>query len=137
MTRTKVNKCNLEFSRLFPPGKIKPKVVRHADYISLLGRTKNKKKRKQLIALADRDQVDAISEIIENVLRGTLVLTQTQHQRLRKYKKCMRQLVARRTALSKKKDYLKTYSGGFLPLLLSAALPIIGSLVKNLFPNKQ
>ena len=124
---------------LFPstkPGKKQPKVVRNSDYLSLLGRTKNKRKRQQLIALADRDQIDSISEIIENVLRGTLVLNQVQLARLKRYKNAMRQLVLRKTPLQKKKDYLHTYSGGFLPFLLKIALPVIGNLVGGLFGKK-
>lgn len=121
--------------KLLTKGKKKqqPKVVRNADYLSLLGRTKNKRKRQQLIALADRDQVGAISEIIDNILRGTLVLNTAQQKRLRRYKTCMRELVLRSTPLQRKKQYLHTYSGGFLPFLISAALPVIGNLVGSLF----
>lgn len=120
--------------KLFPNNKKQPKAIRNADYLSLLGRTKNKKKRQQLIALADRDQIDAISEIVQNILQGTLVLTQVQHDRLRRYKNCMRRIITRSTPLHQKKAYLQTYSGGgFIPLILSAAIPVIAKLLGGLF----
>ena len=86
-----------------------PKVVQQADYLSLLHRTKNKAKRSKLLELADKDQIDAISEVIENVLRGTIVLSQAQKQKLRRYKTCMRLLTEPRASLAKKKKQLKTY----------------------------
>lgn len=119
--------------KLFPHGEKPAKVVSNADYLSLLGRTRNKKKRQQLIDLADRDQIDSISEIVQNILSGVLVLTKVQHSRLKRYKTCMRRLVTRSTPLHQKKSELRTYSGGFLPVLLSAAIPVIGQLLSGLF----
>lgn len=124
-------KSEKQMTPLFPITKKQPKAVRNADYLSLLSRTNNKRKRQQLIDIANKDQIDAISEVIENILRGTLVLTQVQHNRLRRYKKCMRQLVARRTSLRQKKDYLQTYSGGFIPFLLRLVAPLLGTIVSK------
>lgn len=133
-TKARVSKRAVkQFTELFPSKKKQPKAVRNADYLSLLGRTKNKRKREQLIALADKDQIDAISEIIENILRGTLVLTEIQQKRLRRYKNCMRQVVIRKTPLHKKKAYLQTYSGGFIPTLLQIGVPVVIDLARKLF----
>ena len=129
-------KKHKQITQLFPTDKRQPKAVRHADYLSLLSRTKNKKKRQQLVALADKDQIDAVSEIIENVLRGTLVLTEHQRKRLQRYKNCMRHMIRRSTPLQQKKQYLHTYSGGFLPFLLSTALPVLTQLVGGLFGKR-
>lgn len=122
-------------SILFPDKKKRPKAVEHADYLSLLHRTKNKKKLNQLVDYASRDQIDAISEVTENVLRGVLVLNQIQQERLKKYKKCLRLLAARNTSIKRKKEQLRKYSGGFLPALLGAAIPAIGGILSGLFGN--
>lgn len=133
MTAKKTRKRSSSSVILFPKNKKhRPKAVQHADYLSLLHRTKNKKKLNQLIDYANRDQIDSISEVIENVLRGTLVLNQVQQARLKKYKNCMRALATRRTSLKRKKEQLRKYSGGFIPALLGAAIPAIASIVSGL-----
>lgn len=122
---------------LIPKQNSRAKAVQHADYLSLLHRTKNKKKRNQLIEIASRDQIDAISEVIENILRGTLVLTQVQKEKLRRYKNCMRLLISKSIPLVKKRNQLHSYSGGFLPALLGAAIPAIGSLISGLVGRRS
>lgn len=106
-----------------------PRVAQHADFLSMMRRTKNKKQRDRLIDLANKGQIESISEIIVNVLRGTIALSKVQKERMRKYKKCLRLVAAGKTALQAKKKQLKTYSGGFLPALIGLAAPVISSLI--------
>lgn len=136
MPRTAKRKSEKFEMALIPKQNTRAKAAQHADYLSLLHRTKNKKKRNQLIDLASKDQIDAISEVIENILRGTLVLTQVQKEKLRRYRNCMRLLITKRIPLVKKRTYLQSYSGGFLPALLGAAIPAIGSLISGLMGRR-
>lgn len=105
------------------------KVAQHADFLSLIKRSKNKKQRDKLVELANKSQIDSISEIIINVLRGTIALSRVQQGRLQRYKNCLRMLALKSTPLHQKKKQLKSYAGGFLPALIGLAAPIISSLV--------
>ena len=107
-----------------------PKAALHADYLSLLSRTNNKSKRQKLIELASREQIDALAEITNNILLGTLVLTQEQLRRLRKYKNSMRLLVNRSTPLVRKRKTLQR--GGLIGALLGPAIAAVSSLVSSL-----
>lgn len=133
---TRLTTIQSKLPHLFPVSNKHPKAVRNADFISLLGRMKNKKKRQKLIDLADKEQIDAISEVIQNALQGTIVLSEVQKQRLRRYKNCMRRLASSRESVGKRKRELQTYSGGFIPLLLKAAIPVIGGLLGGIFNRR-
>lgn len=113
-----------------------PKVAENADFLSLLMRTKNKKIRNKIFDIANRSQLDSISEIIINVLRGTLILSSVQQERLRRYKNCLRLLATKSTPLYVKRKQLRTYSGGFLPALIGLAAPVISSLLGGIFGRK-
>lgn len=130
-------------SKSKPPKKTKtkkktlPKVAENADFLSLLMRTKNKKYRNKLLEIANRSQLDSISEIIINVLRGTILLSRLQQERLRRYKSCMRVLAQKNTPLYKRKKQLQTQAGGMLPGLISLAAPFIGSFLSGLFGGRK
>lgn len=113
-----------------------PKVAEHADFLSLLMRTKNKKHRNKLFEIANRSQIDSISEIIINVLRGTILLSRVQQERLRRHKNCLRLLANKSSPLYVKKNQLQTYSGGFLPGLIGLAAPFISSLLGGIFGGR-
>jgi len=114
-----------------------PKVAQHAYFLSLLKRAKTKEQRNKLIEMANKQQIDSISEIILNILHGTIALTRLQQTRLRRYKNCLRLLARKQTPLPIKQSQLKTYSGGFLPALIGLAAPVIGSLITGLINRKH
>ena len=114
-----------------------PKVVQHADFLSLLNRLRTKKQRDQLFELASKSQIDSIAEIITNILRGTITLSKAQQDRLRRYKNCLRILSTNSVPLQHKKAQLRTYSGGFIGTLIGAAIPAIASLLGGLFKGSR
>ena len=58
------------------------------DYLSLLaGSAKKRKRRNKLIDLAEKSEIDAVSEIIDNILRGNLSLSKRQIANLKKISK--------------------------------------------------
>ena len=108
-----------------------PKAFLHSDYLSLISKTKNRGKRSSLIDFANKQQLEAIAECIENVLRGNVPLTNTQSKRLAKHKKSMRIISDRKASLPKKKRVLKQ-EGGFLGTLIPLAISALGSLIGGL-----
>ena len=92
------------------------------------------KSRKLLLKKAKRPIIDALSECALNLLRGSIKLTEKQRKKLKRFKNYLRELADKRISLKKKK--LITQRGGFISALLSAILPVIGSLIGKAISRK-
>lgn len=110
----------------------KSKALKHKDYLTLLSKAKNVKRRKLLIDLADCSEVRAISECIANVLTGNVRLNTAQKKKLKKHKKVLRFLMDKKPTASDKKKVLYQ-KGGFLTALLPLALSAVSSLLPAIF----
>lgn len=111
--------------------KKKSKAMKHVDFLSLLGRSKNRLKRGQLLDYAGKDEIDAIAECVFNVLQGRVPIESAKLRRLRYYKNVMRSLIDKNTPINKKKLVLKQ-KGGFLGAILPASIGLITSLLPEL-----
>ena len=92
------------------------------------------KTRKILLEKAKRPVIDALSECALNLLKGSIKLSEKQKKKLKRFKNYLRELANKRVSLKKKK--LITQRGGFIPALLSAILPVIGSLIGKAISKK-
>lgn len=106
---------------------IKSKALKRRDYLSLLARSKGKKKRNLLAQLADKEDMDALSECTLNFLKGHLPVSGDVLRRLRYHKSALRELSRKRTPLKRKREIV-SLRGGFLSFLLPLALDTISSL---------
>ena len=104
------------------------KAVEHLDFLSLLGKARGRKLRQQLIHLANKGQIDAVLECIENVNNHNVHIPANHVKKLRRYSPVVRGLKAPRTSLSTKKRLLGQ-SGGFLASLIPMAVSAIGGLI--------
>ena len=107
------------------------KALKHKDYLSLLAKSKQAKRRNLIIDLANADEIKAVAECILNVLLGNITLTNKQVKKLKRHKKYMR-LVAQKSFPSQKKKAILKQKGGFLPTLIPLALSALGSVVPAL-----
>lgn len=124
VVKKKVQKIKNKTSRKKP----KVQTLKNAAYLSLLGNTKQKKRRSLLIDYAGKDDIDAICQCIFNVLGGNVKVSNTTFNRLKKHKKTLRYLVNRRVNDKQRKAVLKQ-KGGFLPFLIPLAIKLISSFV--------
>lgn len=108
--------------------KKKPLAYTHLDYISLLGKTRNKQKRCLLIDIANNDQLKSILECIQNVLDENIPISKKQVGQLRKHKSMLRKYRYGRFTKDQRKQLLKQ-SGGFLNALLPIATSFLGSIL--------
>ena len=92
------------------------------------------KTRKLLLAKAKRPVIDALSECALNVLKGSVKLSDKQKSKLKRFKHYLRELSKKRVSLKKKKAISQL--GGFIPALLGAILPVIGSLIGKAISRK-
>ena len=88
-------------------------------------------RRKQLITKLGRSQLNSLSEIFSNVLRGNLTRGNNKGliKTLYPFKKSIRQLALKKTSLKEKRRILASKRGGSI---LGILLPVLSSLVSNL-----
>jgi len=85
------------------------------------------RQKKSFIKTADKQLVDSICECCINILNGCIPLSSRQKTKLKRNRLNLRRLALKKTALGKKRKILQ--KGGFLSAILSAAIPVVGSLI--------
>jgi hypothetical protein len=88
----------------------------------------NKKQRQLLLESATPQQIKAVTECTINVCAGNVPLTPRQFTLLKKHKKGLHKFIAEKTFNCRRKLIQK---GGFLPILISAIAPIIGTIIET------
>jgi len=88
------------------------------------------KLRKQLLQKIQIHCIKAICECCLNTLKGNVPLSKHQKKSLSKYKETLRKLADRKIALVKKRKLI-VQKGGFLNVLIPAALSVLTGLVNG------
>ena len=84
------------------------------------------KLKKAIIKYASPDLVNAISEIVLNMLKGIIKLTPQQKQRLSRYKKEFRSLAKKNVSVNKKRKILiQKGAGAGLAALIPIAIALL------------
>ena len=104
------------------------KTAQRREFLKLLAESKTPKRRKLLTNWASKHDIDAVSEISLNTLNGNIELTPKLFKKLKKYQNVLRVLASKKTTLEKKRRVTKQ-SGGFLPLLIPAAIGAIANIL--------
>lgn len=108
------------------------KVVTNQDFLRYLCNCK-KNQQKSLIKYASKEQINAICEIILNILNGNLKIDEKQYKKLNSKKKVLRQLV-NKSSLKKKKFLIQ--KGGFLQLLVPSIISGLATVIASII-NKS
>lgn len=93
----------------------------------------SKKSRSKLISAASKKEINSICEIILNILKGNIPLSDDLKSSLSRRKKKLRQLV-KRVKLSTKKKILQT--GGFLQFLIPAIITGLSTFASSLIKKE-
>ena len=89
---------------------------------------------KQLIKGANREMLEAFSEICLNLMKKKVKLSPGQVKQLRPFEEEIYQLALKKHSVTKKKEIIQT--GGFLGALLGTVLPALISTVIAATSNK-
>ena len=108
------------------------KLKQKKDVLKLLGECKSKI-RKAILKNAEKDLIETICHCIYNLLKGNINLTQSEKQKLSKYKHVLRQLVQKSSVKEKKKILIQ--KGGFLEFLIPAAITGISSIISSVISS--
>ena len=92
----------------------------------------NGKQRKDMIAHANKGQMEAIGEIALNLLKGNIVIPNSSFKRLKPHKSKLLYLTHKKPSLKRKKAVLNQ-KGGFLSALASLIAPLATELLGKVF----
>jgi hypothetical protein len=106
---------------------------RNAKFLKDLA-TAHHQKRKKIINSCSDDNINALSEIAYNTLRGNLKLTPLQLKKLKKHRVQVRKLAQKSLSAIRKRKLLHQ-QGGFLPFLLTPFLSALGSIAGKIISN--
>ena len=84
--------------------KMSRRIERNIQLLKIIAKPKAKKQRE---ALLDRNQdlLEALLEIVDNILKGNLRIAADHKQQLRKYKKLLYSLASRKVPLKHKRNH--------------------------------
>ena len=107
------------------------KVNQHLPFLCTCFKSSGKQ-RKDMIAHANRGQMEAISEITLNLLKGNMLIPTPTFKRLKPRKSKLLYLTRKKPSLKKKKQVLNQ-KGGFLPAFASLIAPLAIELLGKVF----
>ena len=111
------------------------KALKHREFLSLLGKSKQGRRRKYLLEAASSDEIRSIAECALNVLQNRIKLNSAQKRKLGRHKASLRYVAKRGTNIKKKRRMLQQ-KGGFLTSLIPLAISALTSLVPSLLGGK-
>ena len=97
------------------------------DYLTLLANSKDVKRRKALLDIVTKLEIDAISECFLNIVNSRVRISPSKIGKLKKIKRHLKEVTNKRCSFKKRKEILKQ-EGGFLTSILPVALSVLGSL---------
>ena len=98
----------------------------HYDLIKVLG---NPKYRKAILVHADKGLINAICEIVYNVLRNNINISESDKAKLIKHRKFLRELCEKSSLKEKKKILIQ--KGGFLQFLIPAVIGGLAQIISS------
>ena len=104
-------------------------VKKHMTILKKLSKSSTRDQRK-LLRSSPRELIDALSEITVNVLNGRIRLTPEEIHKLKRYNSRLLRISKKSTPIAEKRRIIQR--GGFLSVLLPAAIAVITSLVSSI-----
>lgn len=92
----------------------------HLSFLNFL-RTATNVQRKAILQTASREEIDAVSEIVVNILKGVINLSLREKTTLRKYRSALHQIANSSASLKSRKKFLVKINK-VLPLALRGIL---------------
>lgn len=109
------------------------RIKENRQLLDLISKCKNSKDRKVFLQKGSDEFIKAIIEIVLNVLKGNVDLTEKIKKKLKKYKRVMRKIICPKVSLKFKRRVL-IQKGGFLNVILPA---LIGGVLSFIFEKKK
>ena len=87
---------------------------RNQTFLKSLLREANAKRRNVMLDLANKDQINAISEMVLNLIKRKIPIRSGTYHKLKRYKNVLRALGKRRNSLKRRREQLRSQTGSGL-----------------------
>ena len=85
---------------------------RQRPFLESILKEANQKKRQQLLEHANADQINAVSEMVLNLLKDRIPVNASTYGKLKRHKKVLRELGKRRNSVKRRREHLLKQKGG-------------------------
>jgi hypothetical protein len=109
------------------------RIKENKQLLDLISKCKNRNERKVFLEKGSDEFIKAILEILLNVAKGNVNITDKIKKKLKKYKRIIRMLICPKVSLKLKRQTL-IQKGGFLNVILPA---VIGGVLSYIFEKKK
>ena len=109
----------------------KSKTRQHLPFLCTCFKSQGKQRR-DMITTANRGQMEAISEMILNLLKGNIIVLNASFKHLKPHKAKLLYLTRKKPSLKQKKQVLNQ-NRGFLPALAALIAPLAVDLLGKVF----
>lgn len=107
-------------------------VKKHLPVLQLVQKAKPKL-RKSILLNCELDFIKTLDECIFNTLNGNIDLSESEKNKLKKYKAVLRKILKTKGGLNKKRKVISQNGGAFLPILLA---PIVAAGISHFLDKK-
>ena len=105
-------------------------IIRHIDFIKLISKVKNDKKRfMDLIKNASNFEINALSELVNNIIKGRLPCTPYRKNMLKKYVSDLRLIGDKNEKVQNRRKRLALKGVFFLPSLIPLVISALGAIL--------
>ena len=87
------------------------RLCRQRPFLESILNKSNRFKRQELLELANADQINAISEMILNLLKKRIAIQPSTLAKLKRHKHVLRELAKRKNSLKRRREHLKKQNG--------------------------
>ena len=107
-------------------------ILKHRDFIQKLSEIgKNKKELLDVIKKSKQSEINSLSELTFNILKGNISCSKNKKKILKRHLHCLRRFGDKKTTNKSKKKLLMNGGGFFLSSLIPIAISTIASLIKK------
>ena len=87
-------------------------IAKERPFLESILKEANRYKRQDMLAHANADQINAVSELVLNLLKNNIPVNNNVVQRLKKYKRPLRELGKRKNSVKRRRQQLLQQQGG-------------------------
>jgi len=84
---------------------------RQRRFLTSILKEANRKKRQRMLQYANKDQINAISEMVFNLLKKRIPIDATTYGKLKRHKKVLREVGKRKNSIKRRREHLLSQNG--------------------------
>ena len=109
--RNEPRMCRAVTTDVLPLGEVMKRLRRQRPFLESVLKEANRHKRQQMIEHANADQINAVSEMVLNLLKKRIPVDATTYGKLKRHKNVLREVGKRRNSIKRRRQHLFQQTG--------------------------